>query len=293
MPNVRYIIREGLSGFRRTKLATTGSILTVAIALLLLGLFHVVSSNTARLISGIKAKIELEVFLVEPASRERIAGIERELLAIDGVERVKFISKEEAARIFREEFGEDILRVLEFNPLPPSFTVYLREESRTAEKTKEVDAQIRLINGTDTVLYRKELLEFIERRTETLNMVALGLGSILAISAIFLIANTIRLTIDAKRKMIQTMKLVGASRWFVRSPFLLEGMVQGTLGGVIAAAIIYYLVSTAAGLVSRELTEFVRVDPVFYGVMMAGGAILGLFGSLLSVRRYIGETVAG
>ena len=286
-----YVVKEGLSGFSRAKLAAIGSIITITISLLLVGLFYVISTNTSRIVESIREKVELEAFLEEPATRQRISEIQQQILAIEGVDHVQFISKEEAAKIFKKEFGEDINTVLDFNPLPPSYKIFLKDGYRTTEHADEVHKRAMQIKGIENIAYRKELLEFLDNRTKMLYSIGLALGIILGISAIFLVSNTIRLTIYAKRKSVQTMKLVGASRWFVRAPFLIEGMVQGVIGGIIAAGIIYYLLTFVAGLVSAELAEFIRVDYIFYLLLVLVGILLGLFGSAISVRRFIGETV--
>jgi len=287
-----YIIKEGLSGFRRAKLAALGSILTITIALLLLGMFYVVSTNTTRLVTDLRARVEVEAFLHDPISRQRISQIETELLTIEGIAHVQFISKEEAAKIFKEEFGEDIDKVLDFNPLPPSFKVFLKEEHRTPARADEIRQRIEAIKGITTVIFRKDLLEFLDTRAKMLYTIGLALGIFLGITAIFLVSNTIRLTIYAKQKAIQTMKLVGATRAFVRAPFVVEGIVQGALGGLIAVGVMYYLITVATGLVSSELAEFIRVDASFYSGVLTTGAFLGFFGSVISVRKFIGESVA-
>jgi len=286
-----HILKEGISGFSRTKLATLGSIITIAIALLLLGMFYIVSTNTTRIIDSIRGKVEMEAFLQEPVSQARIAEIEKELIGIMGVHHVQFVSKEDAAKIFKQEFGEDVKAVLDFNPLPPSFKIFLVDTYRTSQRAELISSRIREIGGIDDVIYRREMLEFIERQTKVFDVVGLGIGIIVGISAAFLVANTIRLTIYAKRKSIQTMKLVGASRWFIRAPFIIEGILHGILGGAIAAGILYYLLGAAARIISAELAEFIAVDFGFYPLLVATGVVLGLFGSTISVRRFIGETV--
>ena len=289
--SVLYVVKEGFSGFRRAKLAATGSIVTVTISLLLLGLFYVVSTNTSRIVEGIREKIEIEVFLSEPIPRARITELQQQLTSMEGVDRVQFISKEEAAKIFKQEFGEDINKVLDFNPLPPSFKVSLKDPFRNTEKADELQKRIKRLKDVDEVVYRRDLLEFLDKRTRTLYALGLGLGIIIGISAMFLVSNTIRLTIYAKRKAVQAMKLVGASRWFVRAPFIVEGILQGAIGGIIASAILYYLLTFAAGLLSQELSEFIQVDISFYGIVICVGAFLGFLGSIISVRKFIGETV--
>ena len=115
---------------------------------------------------------------------------------------------------------------------------------------------------------------------------------VIAISAIFLVSNTIRLTIYAKRKALRTMKLVGASRSMVRAPFLVEGALQGLTGGAVAAGIIYELHSIVEGLVSAELAQFIRIDSLFYLQVVLVGMVLGLFGSTFSIRKFIGDSVS-
>ncbi|HEV8538996.1 MAG TPA: permease-like cell division protein FtsX [Bacteroidota bacterium] len=290
---VLYVIRESLAGFRRAKLAATGSIITIAISLLFLGLFFLISTNTAKIVDAIRERVEMEAFLQEPMDEKRVSDIERQILNIRGVDHVRFISKEEAAAIFKQEFGEDVKGVLEFNPLPPSFKIFLQETHRTSTQADEISKSLRGIPGVDGVIYRREMLEFIEKQTKVLNLAGLSLGVFIGISAIFLVSNTIRLTIHARRRSVQTMKLVGASRWFVRAPFVIEGILQGVIGGGIAAGVIYFLLSFAAGIISADLAAFIRIDPLFHLMVVASGALLGLFGSAISVRRFIGEGVAG
>ena len=287
-----YVIKEGIAGFSRAKLAAVGSILTITIALLMLGFFYIISTNISHIVENVRAKVEMEAFLEEPASRQRINDIKQQLLAIDGVGDVRFVSKEEAAKIFKQEFGEDVNKVLEFNPLPPSYKILLKEEYRTTERADEVYQKIKKIKGVDDAVYRKDLLEFLDKRAKLLYVIGLIIGIFVSISAIFLVSNTIRLTIFAKRKSIQTMKLVGASRWFVRAPFLIEGMVQGFVGGCFAAGVLYYLITFAVKFISGDLAEFFQMDMHFYALVLAVGLFLGLFGSIISVRKFIGETVA-
>jgi cell division transport system permease protein len=286
-----YAIREGLSGFQRAKLAAVGSILTITVALLLLGLFYVTSVNTSRILDNLRSKVEMEAFIEEPVSNLRLGELRRVISSIEGIDHVYFVSKEEAAKIFKQEFGEDINSVLDFNPLPPSYKIYLKEEYRSAEKAEIIAQKIRTMQGVDNVIYRKDMLEFLENRSKTLSSLGLVFGALIGLSSIFLVSNTIRLTIFAKRKAIQTMKLVGASRSFVRAPFLIEGILQGIVGGTIASGILYYIVSFVIAFISRELADFIHIEVIFYFAVIVIGGILGLLGSTISVRKFIGDTV--
>jgi cell division transport system permease protein len=287
-----YILNEGLSGFRRAKLAAAGSVMTIAIALMMLGLYAIVSTNTSRLVQKVREKVEMEAFLQEPVSAQRIAEIREEVSRQEGVERVELVTKEEAARIFKEEFGQDIDRVLDFNPLPPSLRIFLKESHRTSAAAESLSRIVGQIPGVDEVVYHARMLEFIEKQTGVLYAIGLALGILIGVSSVFLVANTIRLAIYARRASVQTMKLVGASRWVIRAPFIVEGALQGFLGGAIAAGVIYYLIRTLLAYMSEELAQFLVVEPSFYLLVVIVGVSLGLFGSAISVRKFIGETVA-
>lgn len=285
--SLSYTIRESVSGFTRTKLSTFVSIVTISISLLLLGIFAVITINTSRFIDTLRNNVEMEAFLQEPISREAVSEVINRVTEIPGVEQVIFVSKEEAAEIFKEQFGEDVQSVLEFNPLPPSLKIFLGPAHRTAARANEVYERLKATKGVESIIYRKALLEFIDQKASTVHNVTLGLGLLISLSAIFLVSNTIRLAIYAKRKLLRTMELVGATRGFIRLPFLLEGVIQGLMGGVVAATILYVLLEHAMRFILLEVAQFVHMEPVFYLMVVVSGMVLGLVGSVISVIRFI------
>jgi cell division transport system permease protein len=285
--SLSYTIRESLAGFTRTKFSTAMSIVTIGISLLLLGIFAVASLHATRFIDALRSRVEMEAFLVEPLSPEVNDRIRLAIRQTEGVDSLTFVSKDDAARIFREEFGDNILDVLEFNPLPPSYKITLLPAYKTADRARLIHDQLASIEGVESVRYRKALLELIDRRTATVNNLTLGLGILISLSAVLLVSNTIRLAIYARRKIIRTMELVGATRLFIRTPFLLEGMLQGLLGGCLAAGILYLLLVHVVRWLSQELAGYLVVSNLFFGVVVMGGVALGLAGSLISVARFI------
>lgn len=287
--SLSYILNESVSGFTRTKLSSIISMMTIAIALLLLGIFVVVTFNTSRFMDALRQRVELEAFLEEPVSPQEVDSLRATLRSIPGIATVTYVSKDDAARIFKEEFGEDIKAVLgSFNPLPPSFKIGLAPASATAAGTREISARIQALGGIDTVMYRKSLIETIDRRSAEVNAVTLGLGLLVGLSAILLVSNTIRLAIYAKRRIIRTMELVGATSFFIRFPFLLEGTLQGLIGGVAAAGILYLLLTRVLAMLSQEIVDYVQMPPAFYVMVVVAGTALGLLGSVISVTRFIG-----
>ncbi len=286
-----YVFKEGISGFKRTRLSMAISVFTITISLILLGAFAIIYRNASDIVQSFRNRVEMEAFLEEPIDEQTYPVIEKRLLAIPGIQSVTFISKDEAAKIFKEEFGEDIHSVLDFNPLPASFKIHLVDSYKNSDSARVVYQQIKSTAGVDDVIYRKTLLELIDRRSRTFVLISLALGIGLTIVAIILVANTIRLAIYAKRKIVTTMKLVGATRAFIRMPFIIEGIIQGFLGGLFAAGILYGVIHYAAQLLGSELREIVLVQPWFYGAVFAAGIVLGMLGSLFSIRKFIGENV--
>ncbi|MBI4418385.1 MAG: ABC transporter permease [Ignavibacteriales bacterium] len=287
---VGYILKEGFSGFKRAKLSMAAAIFTISVSLLLLSSFTILLLNANSVVHALRDKVEMEAFLADSLTRQEIDIVRARILSIQGVRDVTFISKDDAARIFREQFGEDIYRVLDFNPLPPSFKIFLQDGYKTADAAEAIYAESMTIRGIEDVIYRKGLLELLDKRVTTSLGFAFGIGLFITISSIFLVANTIRLAIYAKRKIIQTMKLIGATRGFIRTPFILEGLVQGFLGGVIASGIVFSLFHYL-GQWANPLSDFLEVEPVAYGIITIVGCFLGLLGSVISIRRFIGETV--
>jgi cell division transport system permease protein len=286
--SLSYTIRESFSGFRRTKISSTLSVMTASVALLLLGLFSIVTIHAERFLEQLRSRVELEAFLFEPVTAITVDSLGMVIASFPEVDSVVYVSKTQAAEVFKKEFGEDIMSVLEFNPLPPSLKVYLKDGFKTSGRVESFAARLRSLREIENVVYRKAILEIIDQRAATAHNITLALGVLVGLSAIILVSNTIRLAIYAKRKLIRTMELVGATRTFIRLPFLLEGIWQGLLGGGIAAGMLYLILTYGLKLLSTELAEYVRMEPVFYGLVVAAGGVLGLVGSLISVMRFIG-----
>jgi cell division transport system permease protein len=285
--SLTYTIKESFSGFSRAKLSMVASIVTISVALLLLGVFAMVSIDTSRALSSLRDKFELEAFVREPTSRQDLAAIQKKIQAIEGTDRVTFVSKDEAAKIYKKETGEDINAVLQFNPLPPSYKVYLKDGYKTSEAGQRVYESLKKITGIEEVVYRKALVELIDKRAATANTLILILGSLIAFSAILLVYNTIRLAIYAKRRILRTMELVGATRLFVRMPFLLEGVIQGLIGGIISAGLLYVGIEYISRNLLIEFSEYIRMEPLFYAATVGAGICLGLIGAILAVVRFM------
>lgn len=288
---IRYVIKEGFSGFKRAKLSMFAAIFTICISLLLLSFFAILFLNANNIVNSLREKVEMEAFLNEQLSNDKVTEVKGIVEMLEGVNKVRYVSKDEAAKIFREEFGEDIYKILNFNPLPASLKIYLNDGYKTAKQAEIIYNQIKSIKGVDDVIYRKQLLETLDRRAMLFLWIILGVGIFITVSSIILVANTIRLAIYSKRKIIQTMKLIGATRGFIKTPFLLEGILQGLIGGVIASGIIFLLFKYLEIYLTVQFSELARVQLYYYGIIIGIGCALGLLGSMISVRKFISEGV--
>ncbi len=289
---VRYLVKEGFSGFKRAKLSMASAIITICISLLLLSSFTILLVNANNVVDSIREKVEMEAFLRDDLTPEATIAIKNRIASLPGVGDIRYVSKEEAAAIFKDQFGEDIYSVLNFNPLPPSIKISLRKEYRTLKAAEVVYDSVHSVPGVDDVIYRKDLLEMLDKRAVGILWLMLGIGIFVTISSVFLVANTIRLAIYSKRTIIRTMKLIGATRSFIRVPFFIEGLVQGFIGGCASAGVVYVIFEYLGHWVSIQLSDFVHVVPFYYAVIVGVGCLLGVLGSLISIRRFIGESVA-
>lgn len=288
---VFYTVKEGFAGFRRARLSSFITIFTMTISLLLLGLFAIIYRNTNQVIQSFRDKVEMEVFLSIDIGADEASNMKPTFLSVPGISGATYISKDDAAAIFKKEFGEDITAVLDFNPLPASFKLRLSPEYKNSDSAKIVYETLSQLDGVDDVIYRKALLEILDRRVKIFVGASAAIGITLLIATIFLVSNTIRLTIYAKRKMITTMKLVGATRGFIRMPFLIEGILHGMLGGALSAGMIWGIIYVMKNFVSADLYEFFSVEIYFYLIMIGSGVLLGLLGSGWSVKRFISEKI--
>ncbi len=289
--SVSYTLKESFSGFKRNRSASLITVFTVSISLLLLGVFVIITMNFATFVENIRSRIDLEVFLesdVNERQQEEMADI---LAGIPGVQEVSFVSKEDAAKIFKQDFGESFDDILDANPLPQSFRLAIQEGYNNADSVQLIAARVEKLQLVESVHYRKQLLQLIDRRARAFSYASLFIGLVLALSAVILVANTIRLTIYAKRHIIRTMKLVGATPMFIRLPFLIEGAFHGAVGGMIASLLIDIVFTFFIQPLSEDLLVNIGISFSFYVALIVAGGVLGLIGSVVSIGRFLKEAL--
>jgi cell division transport system permease protein len=270
-------------GLKRARLATTIAISTVAITLTLLGIFIVLTVNVQRVIGLLNERLNVEIFIDNSLDPLSIKILQNNVSDIEGVEAATYISKEEALERFRDEFGEDPLAILGENPLPASLLVKIKNEYRNPEKIVAVVKNIEGLKGVDEVIYHGRLFRLINQYSKVILAIDIGLFFIVLLSVILLVSNTLRLTILSQQKNIQIMQLVGATINFVRRPYLVQGVFQGFIGGVISMAIIWVIVQLI-----RFRFPHLLIVPLHVLVMpLLIGVVVSYLGSLMALKRFL------
>ena len=288
--NLGYLLREGFAGLRRTPLAALTSMFSLFLAVLLIGVLARVGYNLYEVAEYLKSRVEVEVFL-EDLDRQSERDLEQKIEKEALVELVRYVSREEASRIFRQEFGMsgETEALAELNFLPASLKVEPVRQATVAQVDSLVGV-MKELPGVADVRFNLALLETLERRSEQLALAGGLLVFFVLLTAMILVFNTIRLTIYAKRDLIRAMKLVGATNRFIRGPFVVEGMLQGAIAGGLALSLI---VAGFEGVLPKLIT---RTDLLgwpygewYYlvGALFFLSVWMGWAGSFWAARRFI------
>jgi len=262
------------------------SIVTIGVTLVLVGAFALLLQNMQGLLDQFGDELRLTAYLESGISDEVTRDLEERVRGISGVAAVQSISPQAALERFRESVGSGsmLLEGMDANPLPASLEISLSPEHRSADSFQAIIQAIEHLPGVADLSSGREWVEGYLRAVALIRGVGLGLGTILALATLLIVANTIRLGIFSRRDELEILSLVGATRAFVQTPFLLEGALQGAVGGAIALALLFVLFSLVLPGFEFGLELLVGTAPSFFSFgeslwMVAGGAALGLFGS--------------
>jgi len=291
MSRLAYFVRETLISLRRNLLMTIAGIITVAISLFLFGGILLVSATVDHGTQQWKHGIELEIFMKVGTPRAQVDAIESQLKANPQVKSYTYLSQQDAYNIFKKDFADQPALVESTKPsdLPESFRV----APVNAELTQRLSDLYSGQPGVDTVITAAQQIKRLLTATRWIRVAFISMSSVLLASSLFLIVNTIRLATFARRREIEVMKLVGASNWFVRVPFMAEGLVQGAIGAGFAFGLVWALKIIIANLLSNQhsLLSTFRVtsaDAVGIGMLvLVIGAGIGVIGSIVGLRRFL------
>jgi len=286
---VRLLTREALLSFRRAPLLSALSITTIAFSLFTLGLFGLVAINLREALRGIEERVEIVAFVFRGTPAETIALATQDIAAFPEVRSVAYVSEEQALARARSELVEfrDAYRDLQVNPLPASIEVRMKEGYRDARTVERVAERLRGFTFVDDVRFGRDWIQRLDQLRNVTGLVGLVIGLAFAAVAVVIIGVTIRLTLLQRAREIAIMRLVGATNWFIRGPFLLEGALKGLLGGLLSLGLCW-----AGWRLFRDSTGGPLQDLIFFRpdqmlLIVVFGVLLGLGGSLVSVGRHL------
>ncbi|MCH4178668.1 MAG: permease-like cell division protein FtsX [Megasphaera sp.] len=288
---MRYFIREAFQSFCRNSFMSIASVATVTLSLFILGIFMIMAANLDYFAENLESQVQISIYLKDDLSQDQIQSVSARLKNLPDVKKITFTNKDQAMDALKERMKDQpgILNALEGkNPLPSSYEItFTNPES--VKKTARIVADYPEVESTH---YGQEIIEQLFRITTIIRWGGIALIIFLTLATLFIISNTIRLTVFARRKEIAIMKYVGATNWFIRWPFLLEGLILGFVGGVIADVLLaqFYEFVTVAVHSSLAFLPMVSMYPFLYhvsGVLLVISMIIGAIGSTISLKRYM------
>ncbi|MCU4185677.1 ABC transporter permease [Acidiferrimicrobium sp. IK] len=290
--SVGYVARETGGNLRRNLLMTIAAILTMAVSLGALGVVLVTRQAVSKATLQWRGGVQVAIFMQPSASSNQVGAVGHELSSMPGIRSYHFVDKPHAYAEFKQIFAgqPDLLQALDVNSMPTSYRVVPVRAQDAAQLARQFQGQ----PGVRTVTYAQQEIAKLVKTSHQLRYGASVIAAVVMIGAIALIINTIQLAIFARRREVAVMKLVGATNWFIRIPFMIEGLVHGLVGAVAAFVFTYFLRNTIASFVSNNspfaITK-ILISPheaFLTGlVVLVVGAAIGALGSAFAVRRFL------
>ena len=289
--SLSYFWGETFRSLFRNRFMAIASVLTVTLSMFILGVFLSAVLNINHMASYLENQVEMTVYLKDGLTTDQVMGIGKYLKAQPGMKEIKFTNKDQAMKDFRERMGDQqgLLDAINGNPLPASYQMSFQ----TPEQLKTAAEVVAKYQGVETVQDGKDIIEQLYKVAQIIRLSGIVLIIFLAGAELFIISNTIRLTVFARRREIQIMKYVGASNGFIRWPFLFEGMVIGFLGSGFASLILWEGYKTVVSEMAAAGLVFIPMIPLwpFMGyttlIILAAGIVIGVMGSAISLRKYM------
>jgi len=288
MDKMMFLLSEGLKNLWRHKLTAFTAVFSIFLTLTVAGSLIVVSDNTGKIIDYLRDKYKIEVFFKQNTSNERIKEIVKEFQSIRGVRSTTVITKSDAKKIFKSQFGENILDIVGFNPLPASCVINLVKEKKDKLNLRPIIDRLRKFSEVDEVNYQGRLINRIENSYQAFVKVSIILLIIILIISILIISNTVRLTIYAKKDLIKSFQLVGATRAFVKTPFILEGIFHGLIGAVFASVLLLVSLEFSSNFIFT--ITGVKIDFSFlnlFFILSSLGIVISFLGSNRAISQFL------
>ncbi len=260
----------------------------MTVALVLIGLFGLIGYQGRQVSNWLRQRVgEVEIVLSEKAGETETAMLQRRAGIMPGVAETEYVSQAEAQAIFARDFGEGAEVFFDEPFLPASIKVRVRPAYANPDSLNSLVEEFESWNRVDEVIFNQPLLVKVQRNLRLLSVLGLSLGTLVVLASLFLVANTIRLTIYARRLLIRTMKLVGATDRFIQRPFIVEGVVQGIVAGFLASFLLWGLYQLTAGYLPQLSVRGAGLVFALVVGLVAVGVVLGWIGSYYAVRRFV------
>lgn len=289
----KYYIIDAIKSLKRNKTISLASSITVTATLFIMGIFILLMQNVNIGMSNVQSQIEVKVFLEDNMNSTQQANIGQELKKISGVKDIEFEDKADALNKFNEQISENDSSLLSgygdsHNPLPNSYIIKLQDP----QVSEQVISQIKTMKGIESIVNDKEFTDKIISISKNMKWIGISLFIVMVVVSIFLVSNTIKLTIFSRSKEIGIMKFVGATDWFIRWPFIIEGAAIGLIGAVSANILLYYVYKLVFVKVSENLLLVNLLSPSYItGTMqwqfILVGILIGGFGSSWSLFKFL------
>lgn len=295
MDRLRYIVEDALTNLRRSGWGGVASVATIAVSFVIVGIFLIITGNLGALVADWKEQFQVTVFLEDTITGDQLALLRKRVQSERAVRSMTYTSKAEALQQFKREMQgkESLLEGLGENPIPASLQLRVHEAYQTPEALKQLTASLSRLEGVEDVMYGQEWVDRLSSVIQVLRLLGLSVGLALGLASLLIVSNTIRLAVYARAEEIEVMRLVGATRLHIRLPFVLEGVIQGTLGAVLALlllfgayrATLWQIQMTPGQVFGMGVGSFLAPEWVL--LMVVVGAGVGAFGSLISVGRFL------
>ena len=289
---INYFIVDALKSIKRNITVSFAAMLTVLVTFFVLGTFTLVGLNFNKTIEDVADKIEIKVYLQDDIKLINKREVEIKLSEQDGVKAVTYESKDEAFTKLKKDLEGNSGMLegysLENNPLASSYIVTLEDASYASNVTKAVED----MTGVESVTNQQELIEKISRVVDFVQILGVILFFVFIGVSIFLIMNTIKLAVYSRRREVGIMKFVGATDWFIRWPFVIEGIIIGAIGSLLATAVLYFIYRGVFGFIASNLL-IANLVPVSFvlttllGGFLLGGIVVGAIGSIAALRKFL------
>lgn len=288
-----YFFRIALENLTRNPVLNLVAAVTISLALLIMGAFLLLYVNMQNLVESSTKALMVSVYLKDGFSPPAIDRLKKDCTALPGVKSIKFISKDEALTDLKKRLGQQggLLDGLDENPLPASFDLEIDADYRHDHKIEALIGKIKSFAGVDEIRYAWEWAEKLQGVMGLVRMGGYVLGGLLFAAIVFIIANTIKLTVLSRQEELEIMRLVGATEWFIRAPFFIEGLVQGLVGSVAAMLTLWggfqLLLNHVHWPLGLAMVKLNFLPLSWSWAVVATGPVLGLLGSLMSLGRFL------